>query len=100
MEGDHALRGSEQAGIERVAAAMAQFARMVQRAAQARVSIRELNRWKEIVRQLPGVRLEKVRAARRALQDNEYECDSNEVLTRTIAQVAEDIDLSWAGVDT
>jgi hypothetical protein len=62
--------------------------------------MRELKRWKEIVRQLPGVRLEKVLAARQALQGNEYKYDSHEVLTRTAAQVAQDIELSWAGVDT
>ena len=62
--------------------------------------MRELNRWKEIVRQLPGVRLEKVLAARWALRSNECEYDSIEILTRTVAQVAQDLELSWAGVNT
>jgi len=48
------------------------------------------NRWRDMVRQMPDVRTEKVVQVRKALQDQAY--DSISVLEETIRRVAAEID--------
>jgi len=79
---------------------MPQDVHTVRWSAHSDVSAFEMNRWRQIVRRFPEVRLEKVLAARRSLLSNEYDYHSEGILSDTIVQVARDIGLPWAGAGT
>jgi len=49
----------------------------------------DLHRWKEMVRRLPAVRVEKVVMMRAALRSNSY--DDEHILGHTVAQLGNDI---------
>ena len=60
-----------------------------QKKRRPRLSPRTLQRWRELVHDLPDIRLEKVQATREALKNREY--DGEEVLEETIRRLREEL---------